>query len=178
LARAHLSRIKHVIPKPANDNIPQGKVSGVRAPWDEPCRQCEAQTRDALAKTMLMMGIPPGKVPYEEATVAELYERLVRWRLSNRPAAATTPLLPCTEAARTSPRHELKHAPQWMLFPSQRGGEAVRALDWIGEGRAAETLTMLKQKLPPSTVEELVALRPALPTWMSKSIGQTLVTHG
>jgi len=73
---------------------------------------------------------------------------------------------------------EMKHAPQWMLLPSQRGGDAVRALDWIGEHRAAEALTMLKQKLPPSTVDELVALRPALPAWMSKSIGQTFVTHG
>ena len=73
---------------------------------------------------------------------------------------------------------ELKHAPEWMLLPSQRGGEAVRALDWIGERRAAEALTALKQKLPPSTVEELVALRPALPAWMARSIGQTFVTHG
>jgi len=73
---------------------------------------------------------------------------------------------------------ELKHAPPWMLLPSQRGGEAVRALEWIGEHRAAEALTVLKQKLAPSTVEELVALRPALPAWMSKSISQAFVTRG
>jgi Family of unknown function (DUF6088) len=73
---------------------------------------------------------------------------------------------------------EMKHAPQWMLLPSHRAaGEAVRALEWIGEKRAAEALTALKQKLPPSTVEELVALRPILPGWMSKSISQAFVTQ-
>jgi hypothetical protein len=73
---------------------------------------------------------------------------------------------------------EMKHAPQWMLLPSQRAGEAVRALVWIGEHGAAEALTTLKRKLPRSTVEELIAVRPALPGWLSKSIGQTLVSHG
>jgi hypothetical protein len=73
---------------------------------------------------------------------------------------------------------EMKHAPQWMLLPSHRGGEAVRALAWIGEHRASEALTALKLKLPRSTVAELVALRPALPEWMSKSISQTFVRHG
>jgi Family of unknown function (DUF6088) len=74
---------------------------------------------------------------------------------------------------------EMKHAPQWMLLPSHRAaGEAVRALAWIGEHRASEALTALKQRLPQSTVEELVALRPALPAWLSKSISQTFVPHG
>ena len=73
---------------------------------------------------------------------------------------------------------KLRRAPQWMLLPSHRAaGEAVRALDWIGERRAAEALTTLKSKLPKSTIEELIALRPALPAWMSKSISQTLVSH-
>jgi Family of unknown function (DUF6088) len=74
---------------------------------------------------------------------------------------------------------ELKRSPQWKLLPSHRAaGEAVRALDWIGERRAAEALTTLKRKLPKATIEELIALRPALPGWMSKSISQTLVPHG
>ena len=74
---------------------------------------------------------------------------------------------------------EMKRAPQWMLLPSHRAaGEAVRALAWIGEHRAAEALTTLKHKLPQSTVEELIAVRPALPPWLSKSIGQTLAAHG
>jgi hypothetical protein len=74
---------------------------------------------------------------------------------------------------------QLRHAPQWMLLPSHRAaGEAVRALAWIGERRAAEALTVLRHKLPQSTVDELVAVRPALPEWLSKSIGQAFVPHG
>jgi len=74
---------------------------------------------------------------------------------------------------------EMKHAPQWMLLPSHRAaGDAVRALAWMGERHATEALTTLKHKLPRSTVDELIALRPSLPAWMSKSIGQTLVSHG
>jgi hypothetical protein len=74
---------------------------------------------------------------------------------------------------------EMKHAPQWMLLPSNRAaGEAVRAIAWIGERRASEALTALKQTLPQSTVDELIALRPALPGWLSKSISQTLGPHG
>ncbi len=74
---------------------------------------------------------------------------------------------------------ELKTAPQWMLLPSHpAAGEAVRALAWVGKDRALEALTTLKRKLPKSTVQELVALRPALPQWLSNSISQTLVPHG
>lgn len=74
---------------------------------------------------------------------------------------------------------EMKHAPEWMLLPSHRAaGEAVRALVWMGERQAAEALTALKRKLPQTTVDELIAVRPALPAWLSKSISQTLVSHG
>jgi Family of unknown function (DUF6088) len=74
---------------------------------------------------------------------------------------------------------ELKRSPQWKLLPSHRAaGEAVRALDWIGKRRAAQALTALKRKLPESTIQELIALRPALPAWMSESISLTLVSHG
>jgi hypothetical protein len=73
---------------------------------------------------------------------------------------------------------EMKHAPPWMLLPSRpKAGEAVRALAWIGQRGASEALKTLKQRLPASTVEELVAVRPALPSWMSKSIGQVLAAH-
>src|ERR1700692_595399 len=43
---------------------------------------------------------------------------------------------------------EMKHAPQWMLLPSQpAAGEAVRALAWIGQRGAPEGLATLKNKL-------------------------------
>jgi hypothetical protein len=74
---------------------------------------------------------------------------------------------------------EMKHAPQWMLLPGQpKAGEAVRALAWLGKGRASEALTALKQTLPPAALQDLITLRPALPAWMSKSISQTLVPDG
>lgn len=73
---------------------------------------------------------------------------------------------------------EMKRAPHWMLLPSQpRAGEAVRALEWLGERRASEALAKLKRKLPVAVLEELIALRPALPAWMSKSISQTLISR-
>jgi hypothetical protein len=74
---------------------------------------------------------------------------------------------------------ELKTAPQWMLLPSHpAAGQAVRALEWIGKHRASEALTTLKHRISKSTVEDLIALRPAFPGWLSKSISQTLVPHG
>jgi hypothetical protein len=74
---------------------------------------------------------------------------------------------------------EMKHAPQWMLLPAQQSaGEAVRALAWIGQRGAPEALKTLKRNLSKSTVEELIALRPALPGWLSKSISQTLISRG
>jgi hypothetical protein len=66
-----------------------------------------------------------------------------------------------------------------MLLPTQpAAGQAVRALTWVGNRRIAEALMMLKQKLSEDTVQELIALRPALPVWLSKSISQKLLAHG
>ena len=73
---------------------------------------------------------------------------------------------------------ELKHAPNWMLLPgSGRAGEIVRALVWIGHHHVGEALSKLKQTLPEREVNELVALRRALPAWLSESISRTLVSH-
>jgi Family of unknown function (DUF6088) len=72
---------------------------------------------------------------------------------------------------------ELKHAPQWLLLPRRPAGDAVRAVFWIGRHGASEALKTLQRKLPSSTLEELIALRPALPAWMSKSISETLLPH-
>jgi hypothetical protein len=73
---------------------------------------------------------------------------------------------------------EMKHAPAWMLLPSHRAaGEAIRALAWIGQSGVSEALGKLKQILPSATVEELVAVRPALPSWMAESIGKAFAPH-
>jgi hypothetical protein len=73
---------------------------------------------------------------------------------------------------------EMKHAPRWMLMNSPgEAGRVVRALEWLGERRAPAALMSLKQTLPLSQVQELVAVRPALPSWLAKSIGEVLVAH-
>jgi hypothetical protein len=73
---------------------------------------------------------------------------------------------------------EMKRAPTWMLLASHRAaGEAVRALAWIGRHGVSEALGKLKQTLPFSTIEELVAVRPALPSWMAESIGKAFAPH-
>ncbi len=74
---------------------------------------------------------------------------------------------------------EIKHAPQWMLLPTKpAAGQAVRALEWLGERGAGEALSVLKYKLPESTLQDLLAVRPALPPWMSKSISKALLANG
>jgi hypothetical protein len=74
---------------------------------------------------------------------------------------------------------EMKHAPRWMLMVSPgEAGRVVRALEWLGERRAPAALMSLKQTLLPAQVQELVAVRQALPSWLAKSIGEALVAHG
>lgn len=74
---------------------------------------------------------------------------------------------------------EMRHAPDWMLLPTKpAAGQAIRALDWLGERQANEALQTLKQKLSENTLQDLVAVRAALPSWMSKSISRSLLNHG
>ena len=74
---------------------------------------------------------------------------------------------------------ELKHAPMWLLLAGQgQAGETVRALEWVGRARAGEALQKIKSHLEPTTVKELIGLRSKLPSWLSQSISQALVSHG
>jgi hypothetical protein len=74
---------------------------------------------------------------------------------------------------------DMKHAPRWMLMASPgEAGRVVRALGWLGERRASAALMSLKHTLPPSQLQNLVAVRSALPSWLAKSIGEVLVAHG
>jgi hypothetical protein len=74
---------------------------------------------------------------------------------------------------------EVKHAPEWMLFPTKpAAGQAIRALEWLGQRQASYALRALKQKLSAETLQDLIAVRPALPEWMSKSISQSLLSYG
>lgn len=66
---------------------------------------------------------------------------------------------------------ELRHAPAWQLvLPRRAAGAAVRALSWAGPERAPEVVAALKGKLSSSEVEELVAVRSRLPTWMAGEV--------
>jgi Family of unknown function (DUF6088) len=72
---------------------------------------------------------------------------------------------------------ELRHAPRWQLAMAHRpAGQAVRALVWLGPEKAEAALYTLKQKLPYSAFNELVAAAPQLPTWLARSVGK--VAHG
>jgi len=74
---------------------------------------------------------------------------------------------------------EVRHAPEWMLLPMKpAAGQAIRALEWLGKRQVTEALQTLKQKLSADTLQDLVAVRPALPSWMSQSISRSLLSHG
>ena len=73
---------------------------------------------------------------------------------------------------------EFRHAPIWQLiFPGRVAGDVVRALAWLGPGKAGEAIWKLRTKLPPSELEEVAAARAQLPTWMAQEIS-ALVAHG
>jgi hypothetical protein len=68
---------------------------------------------------------------------------------------------------------ELRHAPRWQFALANRpAGEVVRALAWLGPGRAEAALKTLKRKMPPGSFGELVAAAPQLPTWLAQSVGK------
>jgi len=73
---------------------------------------------------------------------------------------------------------EFRHAPNWQLiFPGRAAGEVIRALAWLGPGKAAEAIQTLRAKLPPSELKELISARGRLPTWMAQEVS-ALVSHG
>jgi len=72
---------------------------------------------------------------------------------------------------------ELRHAPAWQLVLAHRvAGAAVRALSWAGPERARDVVTVLKSRLSPVDVRELLAARSRLPTWMAREVS-ALTSH-
>ncbi len=68
---------------------------------------------------------------------------------------------------------EMKHAPRWQLVLANRpAGEAIRALGWVGPGRASEALRVIKRKLPESELREIVAARAQLPSWIAECVSE------
>ncbi len=73
---------------------------------------------------------------------------------------------------------EFRHAPPWQLvFPGRPAGEVVRALAWLGPGKAGEAIQKLRAKLPASALQEVASARSRLPTWLAQEVS-ALVTHG
>lgn len=73
---------------------------------------------------------------------------------------------------------ELRHAPTWQLvLPQRAAGAAVRAISWAGKERASEVIGALRRKLSSGDVQELVAVRSRLPTWVAREVS-ALVAHG
>lgn len=68
---------------------------------------------------------------------------------------------------------QLQHGARWQLILGKRAaGMAIRALAWMGQESAHETLAALKIKLPPAEWEALLSVRAILPTWMAKASGE------
>jgi hypothetical protein len=113
------------------------------------------------------------RAPAPEKVVASIATSHAETVVNHGAAAANvlglTTQVPTRLVYLTSGRNRRLHlGAQVVLLPSHRAaGEAVRALAWVGEHRVSEAMMTLKQTLPSSTVEELVAVRPALPSWMS-----------
>jgi hypothetical protein len=68
---------------------------------------------------------------------------------------------------------ELRHAPRWQLaLPGQRAGNAVRALDWLGQGKTNEAIRKLKATLPANELAEIASTRAQLPSWMAQEVSR------
>lgn len=71
---------------------------------------------------------------------------------------------------------ELRHAPRWQLALAGRpAGEAIRALAWLGEGQTETALRTLRKRLPSGTLQEIVAARSRLPTWLAEQVSRLAV---
>lgn len=73
---------------------------------------------------------------------------------------------------------ELKHAqPVQLLLPGRPAGDVVRALEWLGPGKALQSVSKLRGKLRPAEVTEIASVRASMPTWMAQAVSE-LVPHG
>lgn len=67
----------------------------------------------------------------------------------------------------------LQHAPYWLLsLGSTPAGNALRALDWVGEGQADSASKALNRKLAKDQWDMLISVRASLPSWMAAALGR------
>ena len=74
---------------------------------------------------------------------------------------------------------ELRHALPWQLVePGTHAGDVLRALGWMGRGRAASVIAQLAQTLAPSEMTQLAALRTLAPGWLAQTVSDAMVARG
>ncbi|WP_244185484.1 DUF6088 family protein [Ectopseudomonas oleovorans] len=73
----------------------------------------------------------------------------------------------------------IRYAPRWLMALGATGaGEAIRALDWIGEASVGYAVFKLHKLLPESEWGALVSAHRSLPIWMANAIcAQSSCTH-
>ncbi len=65
------------------------------------------------------------------------------------------------------------HAPKWqMVFPNTLAGDAIRAIAWMGETNATETVRKVKMQLTTNDWENIAGVRTILPTWMAAAVSE------
>ncbi|MDZ7784620.1 MAG: DUF6088 family protein [Halioglobus sp.] len=131
------------------------------------------------------------RAPAPEKLVRALAKRsggIVVPQVQAQPTLGLTQQVPIREVYLTSGRTQtlklgrgeilVKHAPRWMLALGTRpAGAAVRALAWIGQAHADESLASLHRTLPQAEWKALASARATLPSWMAQAIGKE-AAHG
>lgn len=70
---------------------------------------------------------------------------------------------------------ELRHAPRWQLAaPGRKVGDVIRALAFLGPREVDEGLDALLPGLSRTEVDELAAVRAAMPSWLAEPISGRL----
>jgi len=125
--------------------------------------------------------------PTSEAVIKSIVVKKGEEVATNGAAAANalglTTQVPVQEVFVTSGRNHtlklgkrtimFKHAPHWqMTFGNRPAGMAVRALAWMGQAHAQETLAKIREKLPKEEWKAMVASRAAYPEWIAKLLGE------
>ena len=73
---------------------------------------------------------------------------------------------------------ELRHVPAWQLeMVGRPAGEVIRALAWLGQGRAGSALQILRGRLPAPVLEEIASVIPRVPIWVAEQVSK-LVADG
>ena len=73
---------------------------------------------------------------------------------------------------------ELQHAPKWQLVaPNGTGGNAIRALAWLGPEEVEKGLSTISKQLTDEDIWELAEARAMMPGWIAGPVSN-LVANG